>query len=322
MNKITEIDKKLIYGLDFNARQPLAKLARKLRISKQALLYRLERLQKEDVIQGFYTDINPSKLGLIIYLFYFKFQHLGVDEEKQFIQHLNKHKRVSVNASVHGKWDHSIAIFAKDVYEFKAIYEDLMKDFEKYVKEKLITIVTDFWYYKPKFLISQPTELAEIRMSGPLETGLLDGTDDKILKILAEQARTPLTEISKKIGLTANAIKHRIKELEKNGIILGYRVMINHEKLKKLHYRVFLFLENIPARQEAFRKFLSLQPQVISITKTIGFCELECRILVNDVNEFYEFIDAIKSQFIDVLKDFEPLIYYKFHKSLNYYPIK
>ena len=320
MDILTDVNKRLLYELDFNARQSLSRLARKFHTSKQVLAYRLERLQKDGIIRGFYADINPSKLGLVIYLFYLKFQHLSIAKEKEFIEHVNKHPRISVNASVHGKWDHNIAIFARNIHEFKDVYEHLMKDYEKYVKEKRITIVTDFWYYKPKYLVSS-NELAEIEMSGPLETGLIDKDDNEILKILAEQARMPLTEIAKKVGLTANTVKNRIKGLEKRGIILGYRVMVNHEKLKKLHYRVFFFLENIPARQEELRNFLALQPQVISITKAIGLCELDCRMLFEDVTEFYEFVNKLKSRFIDVIKDFEPLIYYKFHKSLNYYPM-
>ena len=142
------------------------------------------------------------------------------------------------------------------------------------------------------------------------------------MKILSEQARIPLVDLAEKLNLTPNAIKARIKSLEKKGIILGYRVMINHEKLKKLHYRVFFFLENMQAQQEALKTFLSLQPQVISITKTIGYCDIECRLLVDNLEEFYSLMNLIKSRFSDVLKDFEPIIYYKFYKSLNYYPVE
>jgi DNA-binding Lrp family transcriptional regulator len=318
---LSETDRRIIYELDFNARKPVSWLARKLRISKQALAYRLGRLEQEKIIQGYYADINPSKLGFNIYILYFKFQHLSHTTEKEFIEHVNKHSRISVNASVHGKWDHSIAIFARDIYEFNAIYNDLMKNYEKFVKEKLITIVTDFWYYKPKYLTSPVQELSEIHMSGPITDENLDNIDRKLLSILAEHARLPLTELAKKIGLTANAVKNRIKELEKKEVILGYRVMLDHEKLEKLHYRIFFFLENIPARQEAFRKFLALQPQVISITKTIGLSQIECRIFVDDVTGFYKFMEEVKTKFSDILKDFEPLIYYKFHKALNYYPL-
>lgn len=320
--ELKEIDGKILYTLDFDARMPMSKLAKQLRMSKQALNYRFERLQKEGIIQGFYADIDPSKLGLTIYILYLKFHHLTLAKEKELIEHLNKQKQISVNASINGKWDHSIAIFAHNIQEFNEIYNEIMRNYEEYVKEKLITITTDFRYYKPKYLVSKPTFNKEIKMSNKIEESRIDKIDRKILKILAEQARIPLIDLAEKLNLTPNAIKARIKSLEKKEIILGYRVMINHEKFKKLHYRVFFFLENITAQQEALKTFLSLQPQVISITKTIGYCDIECRLLVDNLEEFYSLMNIIKSRFSDVLKDFEPIIYYKFYKSLNYYPVE
>lgn len=320
--ELSLVDKKLLYELDFRARIPLSKLAHRLHTSKQMLLYRFERLQKEGVIQGFYADINPSKLGLVIYILYLKFQHMSADKEKDFIRFLNTQPRISVNASVQGKWDHSVGIFARDIHEFKMIYERTVGVFEKHIKEKRITIVTDFYYYKPKYLVKEELKPSEIVMTGPLESISMDAVDNELLKTLAENARMPLLELGKRVKLTPNAVKARIKTLEKQKVILGYRVMIDHTKLQKLHYRVFFFLENDPARQEAFHAFLSTQSQVISVTKTIGYCELECRLLVDNVQEFYELMSALKSKFADVLKDFEPVLYYKFHKSLNYYPLE
>src|SRR3989338_828082 len=144
MSNLPDIDRRLIYELDFKARQPLAHIANKLRVSKQLLSYRFEKLQKENIIQGFYTDINPSKLNLVIYLVYFKFQHISAEKESELIAHLNSNEHIGVNATVHGKWDHSIAIMADNIQEFKRIYEKVMLRYEQYIKEKLITIVTDF----------------------------------------------------------------------------------------------------------------------------------------------------------------------------------
>jgi len=310
--KLTSTDRELLYELDFNARRPLSQIAKKLHTSKQALNYRLDRLEKKGIIQGYYADINSSKLGLTIFILYFKFHNFNAENEKQFIKHLNAHKRISVNAAVHGKWDHSIAIFAESIHEYQKIYQDVMKGYEKFVKEKLLTIVTDFWYYKPKYLF-KCKENPEITMSGSLKPVELDAIDKKLLKLLAENARMSLLELGKKVNLSANAVKARMKNLEKQGVILGYRVMIDHEKLKKLHYRMFFFLENNTRRQNEFKAFLAQQPEVISITKTAGYADIECRMLVDDVTAFYMVLEKLKERFSDLLKDFEPIIYFKFY---------
>ena len=314
-------DKKLIYELDFNARMSLTQLGKKIGLSKQSVKYRLDSLQKKDIIQGFYTDINASKIGLSIYLVYFNFQNMSPQTEKEFISDVSKQESVGVSVSTNGGWNYCIGIWAESVIHFKNSYRKIMKDYEEYVKSKTIMIETDFHYFKPK-QIHQDKNNPEIIMKGETEKFPLDEIDREILSLLAEDARMPLIDISEKINLSPNAIKLRIKQLEKNNIILGYRVMINYPLLNFLHYRVFLHLTNLTEESEnKIIGFLKNQKSVVSVTKTIGFCELEFRTIVKDIHEFYSLMEDLRSKFSN-LNDYFSIIYYKFHKALNYFPIK
>ena len=310
-------DKKLIYTLDFEARMSLVQIAKKLKISKQVAKYRLENLQKKGIIQGFYADINASKLGTEIYLVYFKFHHLSPDVEKQFIKHMAKQENVGVSVSINGKWDFCIGIWAESIMHFKKYYQDIMKDYGKYIKSKTVMIETDFYYFKPKQLLEKNDK--QIVMTGELEQYKLDKIDKKILIKLAENCRVSFVDLGKITGLSPNGIKSRIRNLEKNNVILGYRVMINYPLLDFLHYRVFLHLESLTEKKEhQIIQFLKQQKSVVSATKTIGYCELEFRSVVKDVHEFYLLMEELRNKFD--IKDYESIIYYKFHKALNYYP--
>jgi len=59
----------------------------------------------------------------------------------------------------------------------------------------------------------------------------LDETDYMILKLMRENARIPLSHISKEIGLSSPSIRDRIDKMENEGIILGYRPILDHKKL-------------------------------------------------------------------------------------------
>ena len=50
----------------------------------------------------------------------------------------------------------------------------------------------------------------------------LDAIDRKILKILQENARTPIKEIAKEVFLSSPAVSNRIEKLEHSGILTGY----------------------------------------------------------------------------------------------------
>lgn len=59
----------------------------------------------------------------------------------------------------------------------------------------------------------------------------LDSVDYAILSCLKENARMASSEIGKKINLSVSAVIERIRKLEKNGVIQGYTVSINQEKM-------------------------------------------------------------------------------------------
>ncbi len=312
------MEKKILEGMDFHAREPISIIARRLKMSKQRVIYNINKLEKEGIIQGYYADINPSKLGITIYLIYLTFQKISTEKEETFINHLNN-SLLSLNVSTQGKWDHSFAILAKDIYEFREKYSTIMKSYEQYIKDKRITLVTDFWYYQQRFDNEEKREHSA--MNGPSTKMSLDNIDNKILRMLGENARISLLELSEHTKLTPNAVRSRIKSLEKNKVILSYRVMINYNKIGKLHYRIFFFLKNDLKRQEELRGFLGNILEVISITKTEGYADIEIRLITKDLDDFHRIITNIRRLFSDIINEYEPLLYYKFHKSLNYYPI-
>ncbi|MFH1586686.1 MAG: Lrp/AsnC family transcriptional regulator [Candidatus Diapherotrites archaeon] len=318
--KLKLTDKKIIYALDFDARMPVSKLAKEVGISKQVAKYRIENLVKRKVITGFYTDINASKIGLGIYMVYFKFHHMSPEIEKKFIKHMCSQEGVGVNISVNGKWDYTIDLWAPSIMHFKRNYQAIMKDYERYVKSKQVVIETDFYYTKPTPILDKKSE-RRIVMTGDIERVELDSADKQILKHLSKNCRISLAELGNQIGLTPNAVKSRVKRLERENIILGYRVFINYQLLGFLHYRVFLHLENLTEEVEKkIIDFLLARKQVVSITKTIGYCELECRAIVENTDEFYELMNSLRNEFPNSIKEYEPIIYHKMHGAWNYYP--
>jgi DNA-binding Lrp family transcriptional regulator len=320
MVKLDAKDRKLIHSLDFDARTPLSSLAKKIGLSKQVTKYRLDNLQKKGVIQGFYTDINPSRIGMSIYLVYFTFQNFPVEKEEKFIQHVASQKSVGVNVSFNGIWDYCIGIWAEDLIQFKDYYRTIMNEYEQFVKNKVVMIETDFYYFKPKQIL----ELAEdrqISMTGSSEILHIDHMDRTILSKLSQNARMPLIELGKEVELTPNAVKQRIRNLERNGVILGYRVMINYRLLDFSYYRVFLHLNDLSVeRESSIIEFLRRHKAILSVTKTVGYAELEFRAIVHNIDEFYELLHALRTRFPKVIKEYQSILYNKFHQALNYFP--
>jgi DNA-binding Lrp family transcriptional regulator len=59
----------------------------------------------------------------------------------------------------------------------------------------------------------------------------LSETDKKILKNLLEDARFSSRQIAKNVGVSVGTVLSRIKKMEDGGLIKGYSVILDHEKI-------------------------------------------------------------------------------------------
>ena len=60
---------------------------------------------------------------------------------------------------------------------------------------------------------------------------VLDEIDHQILDVLIENARTPFTDIAKKLLVSAGTIHVRVKKMEDENIIQGSTLTLNYEKM-------------------------------------------------------------------------------------------
>ena len=63
----------------------------------------------------------------------------------------------------------------------------------------------------------------------------LDRIDRKIVNILAKRAQISMTALGKEVGLSKSPTLTRVRRLERDGIIIGYRADLDHEKLGLSH---------------------------------------------------------------------------------------
>ena len=59
----------------------------------------------------------------------------------------------------------------------------------------------------------------------------MDKTDERIIALLRRDGRMALVDISKEVGLSSPTIKDRLEKLEADGVILGYRPLLDYSKL-------------------------------------------------------------------------------------------
>lgn len=84
--------------------------------------------------------------------------------------------------------------------------------------------------------------------------GHLTQTDYKLLEILGHDGRIPVTELAKKVGMSKSACQVRLKRLQTEGYILGFRAVLNSTKLGKDHI-AFVEVRLTDTTESALRAF-------------------------------------------------------------------
>ena len=82
----------------------------------------------------------------------------------------------------------------------------------------------------------------------------LDQTNRKILAELVANARIPISELARKVGLSKTPVAQRIKQLEEMGLITGYRAILSPLRLGLTHV-TYVEVRLSDTRQRALELF-------------------------------------------------------------------
>jgi len=111
---------------------------------------------------------------------------------------------------------------------------------------------------------------------------LIDGIDKKILRALMEDARTPILEIARSVGISGAAIHQRLRKLEKSGLIAGSKFIINPKVLgyTTMAY-IGVYLDKAMSNPEAVKQLKKI-PEVLECHYTTGNWSIFIKILCKD----------------------------------------
>jgi len=134
-----------------------------------------------------------------------------------------------------------------------------------------------------------------------------DKFDRKIIHVLNEDARQSLADISKKAGLSRDAVKNRIKKLIKGRVITNFKPILNTPAMgfPIVNY-VFISLYNpTPEEEKKFIKFLKSQKKITYVASLIGKWDFIIDVMAENPGEFNNVMKSIRQNFSDLIKDYE-----------------
>ncbi|MGM5469377.1 Lrp/AsnC ligand binding domain-containing protein [Flavobacteriaceae bacterium LMO-SS05] len=110
----------------------------------------------------------------------------------------------------------------------------------------------------------------------------IDGIDKEILRALMKDARTPILEIARHVGISGAAIHQRLRKLEKSELITGSKFIINPKALGYTTMAfVGIYLDKAMSNPEAVKQLQKI-PEVLECHYTTGNWSVFIKILCKD----------------------------------------
>jgi len=275
---LDRVDIKLLDALRDDARASLKDLSKKCRVSKQTILYRINKLIEKKIIKGFHANINYTVLGYDMYYLFIKTRYLS--NEPEFVEELSKIKGCISIMNCLSQYNYTVKLITKDIYN---TYKELEELFNK---KKNIT--THF--------ILQRLEKTGAQIS-------IDNKDKLILKELSINCRLASLEISRRTKLGYDTVHARIKNLIKQKVIENFIMIIDFEKAGFVDYSILLkFADDKLEQLPLLDSQLSNDPLVVRSFKTVGEFGYMFEIVDKNFLSINDKINRIRSQFHEMIR--------------------
>lgn len=120
----------------------------------------------------------------------------------------------------------------------------------------------------------------------------LDRFDQAILSVLAEDGRISITDLAKRIGLSKSPTQVRMRRLEEEGVILGYRALLDPIRLG-LDHVAFVEVRLTDTREAALRAFnaaVARVPEIEQAHMIASNFDYLLKVRTRDMNAYRRFL--------------------------------
>ncbi len=116
----------------------------------------------------------------------------------------------------------------------------------------------------------------------------LDPKSERILHELAKDGRLPNLTLADRVGLSPSACLRRVQEMERQGLITGYRAVLDRAKLGVgfVAYVTVGLNNHSKTAQEAFERAVARAPQVVECHNITGTVEYLLRVECQDLADY------------------------------------
>ena len=122
---------------------------------------------------------------------------------------------------------------------------------------------------------------------------MLNKTDKKLISLLRVNARTSVSDLAKKIGVSRTTVQNRLDRLEQSGVIAGYTVTLKPE-VEKRQIKALMFITAEGKEEGKVIDVLRGFPSIIEIYSTNGHWDLMVEVQTDSLIDFHEVLAQVR----------------------------
>jgi len=321
MAKLDKFDLKLLTELENNARQTLSQIAKKLNTSQQVVSYKIKSLENRKIVGGYYTLINLTKLGYTSYRTMIRLSNIDEQKHKEITEYLMKHSNVLWLVECGGRWDLIVNFMAHNIIQYDIFLREFKNKFPQQIQNYDILTTLEVNYFGRDYFTKKSREIKKPLYFGrEFKPEKVDKVDLQILNLISEKARLNSVEIAEKIGISPNTVILRIKNMEKSGLIQGFKPLIHLENTPYSGYKALVKFQNITENKEReIISYLRTDVNVVGIIRLVGGWDFEIEFEVDSKQKLLEITRNFRDKFKEVIKEFEVIPLFHEYKY-NFFP--
>jgi len=125
----------LLKVLANNARMPIVELAKKIKLTSGAVIYRMKELEKKGIIGRYSCLLNVSKLGYVFCKVFLTLHFVNREKENELYQFCLQHENITLFLYCIGHWDFEMNIKIESMSAFHDLLKEIKTRFSEIIKE-------------------------------------------------------------------------------------------------------------------------------------------------------------------------------------------
>ncbi len=116
----------------------------------------------------------------------------------------------------------------------------------------------------------------------------IDRIDEQILRLLQQNARISMTQLASRVGLSKTPVTQRVNNMEKSGLISGYRAVLSPIEMGLTHV-TYVEVRLTDTRESALRQFneaVRQIPEVEECYMIAGNFDYLMKVRSKDINQY------------------------------------